>query len=59
MVRARHVLGDEAASAAQGLAPSLGGHVRGLTPASGRTAHVRFGHAPLRPGPLHAFELDP
>jgi hypothetical protein len=45
----RHVLGDHATDAAQGLAASL--------PAGG-SANVVLGDAPARPGPRHGGEVD-
>src|SRR5205823_3523423 len=57
-VRASHVLGHEPPHPAQALAPSLGGHVRGLTPDTGSAAHVRLGHAALWAGPFDPPQLD-
>ncbi len=53
-VRPRHVLGDDAPHAAQGLAPALGGGS-----SSGGRADVVFGDPPLRPAPDDGGEVDP
>ena len=58
LVRPGHVLGDHAPHPSKRLAPSLGDRSRCLTLGRGRFAHVRFGHASLRPAAGHALQVD-